>query len=198
MEDLAVKVEWRNLITNSWRVIKKVGIKTFNEQWMDHPEKQGFIDWKDDDIEDGKTMLLCAIEYKRLDVAKLLVEHGADVTIADKDGSTALMYASYFGGNTEVLQLLLHTGADLDIGDNKGDTPLMFASYKGNPKLVEFLVEKGAYNHFQQEGRNYLDDGFSGKIHRYRESLGGQVCKYKRCRQQQNTRTFLGERSCRP
>jgi len=44
------------------------------------------------------------------DIVKLLIENGADVNVKDKDGMTALMYASE-EGYTEIVSLLKNAGA---------------------------------------------------------------------------------------
>ena len=46
-----------------------------------------------------------------MDVAKLLIENGADVNAKDNDGVTALMQASE-NGHTEIVSLLKSAGAE--------------------------------------------------------------------------------------
>ena len=54
-----------------------------------------------------------------IEVVKLLLENGADVTIATESGITPLNSASG-GGHVEVVKLLLEKGADLTIAIEEG------------------------------------------------------------------------------
>ena len=57
------------------------------------------------------------------EIAKMLIEKGANVNAQDKNGKTALFYASA-SNNDDVAVLLLKSGADADIKDNNGKTYL--------------------------------------------------------------------------
>ena len=57
------------------------------------------------------------------DVAKFLLEHGADADAKDNDDSTALHAASYYGG-VKAVQLMLEHGANIHAQDDEGWTPL--------------------------------------------------------------------------
>ena len=46
--------------------------------------------------------------------------------------------------DTDHLQALLDIGIDINAKNAKGYTPLMFASAYNNPKIVNFLIQKGA------------------------------------------------------
>lgn len=59
----------------------------------------------------GWTALRWAIQWGRLDTAKLLLSRGADVEAPDKDGETALMHAIQ-AVNPKVVELLLSKGAN--------------------------------------------------------------------------------------
>jgi ankyrin repeat protein len=55
---------------------------------------------------------------------KLLLEHGADPNIKNKDGITPLHWAVFKSGvHVEVVKLLLEHGADPNIQNKKGRTP---------------------------------------------------------------------------
>jgi ankyrin repeat protein len=86
----------------------------------------------------GKTALLYATRDGRLDVARLLVERGADLELADDNGVTpllsAILNASLFRvsrtGKSEhlrVANLLLDAGANVNATDWYGETPLWAA-----------------------------------------------------------------------
>ena len=78
-----------------------------------------------------------------VEVARLLVEHGADPTAQHKDGSSPLHLASV-NGHVEVVRFLVGRGTDLTTRDKNGYTPLLSASLDGYVEIVQFLVEHGA------------------------------------------------------
>ena len=70
------------------------------------------------------------------------MEHGADISICDNKGSTALHDAARFGSAT--YDLLIERGIDIDRQDNEGHTALSLACYENNLDLVVTLIENGA------------------------------------------------------
>ena len=70
-----------------------------------------------------RTALHWASYNGHLDVVRLLLTEGADITIADNNGWTALHYASMFG-HLDIVRLLLTEGADINIADKYGWTAL--------------------------------------------------------------------------
>ena len=59
-------------------------------------------------------------------VARLLLDKGAKVDAASKDGQTPLIVASS-AGNESVARLLLDKGAKVDAASKVGQTPLIVA-----------------------------------------------------------------------
>jgi ankyrin repeat protein len=59
-------------------------------------------------------------------VVKLLLDKGADVNVAQKDGATAL-HAAASEGHTETVKLLLDRGADVNAENDSRETPLHLA-----------------------------------------------------------------------
>ncbi len=57
-----------------------------------------------------------------LEVARLLLERGADVNAKNKHGFTPLHFAAGIG-HTDVAKLLLEHGADVNAKDEHGRTP---------------------------------------------------------------------------
>lgn len=76
-------------------------------------------------------------------IAKSLLNHGADLNIQDNDGNTALMYAAD-QGLSDIFELLLEGGADPDIQNRSGNTALMMASYQDHTEIVRLLLDHGA------------------------------------------------------
>ena len=89
----------------------------------------------------GNTPLYYASTYGQLQIAKLIIEYGADVNIKCY-GSTPLHQASY-NRRTEVTKLLLECNADVNVKDSIGWTPLLWASYNGHVDIVKLLVDHG-------------------------------------------------------
>lgn len=101
--------------------------------------------------EEGKTPLHHAIEMEKNDIAKYLIEQGADINQADDEKESPLHYAAS-SGNLEVANLLLEKGTTTlnDVSSVKHDgfvggwTPLHIASLNGHPEVVRLLLDRGA------------------------------------------------------
>ena len=78
-----------------------------------------------------------------LEIARILLHHGADPNARNKDLETPLLNASRLE-DPEMSRTLLHAGAEVNLGDSGGFTPLSSACLFGNFKTVELLVESGA------------------------------------------------------
>jgi ankyrin repeat protein len=63
---------------------------------------------------------------ENLQIARLLLERGAEINVADSNRQTPLMVAAH-GGSEEMTALLLKHGAHTEIKDNEGKTALMHA-----------------------------------------------------------------------
>ena len=86
-----------------------------------------------------------ASSHDRMELVRLLVEHGADVTArSGYVGWTPLHLASYIGHDVQLARFLVEHGADVTAQDNDGSTPLFKASLNDNVDLMRFLVEHGA------------------------------------------------------
>ncbi|OGR65494.1 MAG: hypothetical protein A2X30_08240 [Elusimicrobia bacterium GWB2_63_16] len=109
----------------------------------------------------NETALHQAVIYSRLDVAKYLLDHGADPNAEastntmghESNNGTPLMYAACHGKNTMV-QLLLERGADPDprparcvsgrysMSDgDEGSTPLQVAERRGHTVVARLIKE---------------------------------------------------------
>lgn len=69
----------------------------------------------------GSSPLISASLFGKTDIAKLLIDAGADINFQNNDGSTALLTASFFC-RPEIVKLLLDQGADKTIKNKYGAT----------------------------------------------------------------------------
>ncbi len=84
------------------------------------------------------TPLMAAVYRNNNDIAKMLLDLGADSNIADGKGTTALHYAIKFK-NVNLIKVLVNNGADINLKDNKGLSPLDYAKIDNNENIVELL-----------------------------------------------------------
>ncbi|HWL00639.1 MAG TPA: ankyrin repeat domain-containing protein, partial [Parapedobacter sp.] len=69
----------------------------------------------------GSSPLITAAVFGKTDMAKILIDAGADLDFQNNDGSTALISAAFFG-RPEIVRLLLDAGADKTIKNKYGGT----------------------------------------------------------------------------
>jgi uncharacterized protein len=79
-----------------------------------------------------------AMAVQRNDIARTLIEHGADVNAKAVNDLTALHTAAA-RGNLEAAKLLLDHGADVNATATDGKTPISYAEERNHPEMVEFL-----------------------------------------------------------
>ena len=87
--------------------------------------------------------LYAACSHGHVDVARLLLDNGAEVDRAQKDGATPLHIACQ-NGHVEAVRLLLDNGAAVDRvdrADKYGVTPLYIAKYQGHSSIVALLED---------------------------------------------------------
>ncbi|MCK5154404.1 MAG: ankyrin repeat domain-containing protein [Spirochaetales bacterium] len=101
-----------------------------------------FLLEKGADINKSALFSSWASANKSLDQIKYLVDKGADPSIANRFGKTALHY-SVRKGNMEVSAYLLELDVEINAVDTYSKTPLDYYEYN-NPELFDFLVSKGA------------------------------------------------------
>jgi ankyrin repeat protein len=98
------------------------------------------------DTKSGQTPLMAAILRGKFLVVQYLLEHGADVTVAEKDGFNPAHGAAH-AGNLEIMQLLHDRGLDV-ISDEHVDGSLPFhhacrGKTSGHTRVVEYLLKVG-------------------------------------------------------
>jgi ankyrin repeat protein len=122
-----------------------------------HAMIQSLLDARADvnirDANDGATPLLNALHYRDERVAMKLIEHGADVNLADAAGTSPLHEAAE-RDSTSMVSALVERGARVDARDARGMTPLMKAS---SDDSARFLIEaKTDVNAADEDGMTAL------------------------------------------
>ena len=85
------------------------------------------------------------------EIAKLLINSGADINIQNKYGDTPLYLALHYRYPLQISELLINAGADVNIPDKQGTTPLHEASSRGPINMVKKLINNGANVNIQNE-----------------------------------------------
>lgn len=91
-----------------------------------------------------------------LRLARLLIEHGADVNAARQDGRTVLMSAVMVGW-PEIVRLLLDHHADVQARDRAGNAAMDYAHPVRDPEIVGMLRGAGAKSGPARSGRLVCD-----------------------------------------
>ncbi|XP_023802263.1 protein fem-1 homolog A, partial [Cyanistes caeruleus] len=89
----------------------------------------------------GHTCLMISCYKGHREIARYLLEKGADVNRRSVKGNTALHDCAE-SGSLEILQLLLRSKARME-KDGYGMTPLLAASVTGHTNIVEYLIQGG-------------------------------------------------------
>ncbi|HWA82381.1 MAG TPA: ankyrin repeat domain-containing protein, partial [Fimbriimonadaceae bacterium] len=90
----------------------------------------------------GKTPLHFAGIHFQPAAAQFLIDHGADVSIADGHGNTPLSDAVYYAKSDqgEVILALLAAGADKHQKNKHGSSPYLLANLIATTNVRQFLV----------------------------------------------------------
>ena len=115
-------------------------------------ERGAEVDKETEPSRGGGSISVTALMYAATaEVAKLLLDHGAQVNFqGSRGGLTALLRASIQGCH-EVAELLLERGAQVDLQDSEGGTALIYAVVRGEAHpdkdtvgLARLLLQHGA------------------------------------------------------
>ncbi|MDR0893414.1 MAG: ankyrin repeat domain-containing protein [Mediterranea sp.] len=87
---------------------------------------------------DGATALLVALSLNHYDMAKALIEHGANVNIGDINHLTPLHIAAQ-EGSIEIVSMLVNNNAIIKAKTLKGNYPLALAVNGDHDDIVKYL-----------------------------------------------------------
>jgi ankyrin repeat protein len=100
--------------------------------------------------------LKLASRENHYDVARLLINRGANIEHQDDNGRTALLWASRYDC-LDVAELLIHCGANIEHQDNVGRTVLLHASYHNRFGMIILLLDHDAnIGHQDKDGYSLL------------------------------------------
>jgi ankyrin repeat protein len=107
----------------------------------------------DDYTADGFTALGLACYFGQYEVARYLIEQGADINLPSQNGFNVYPIHSAAAGNyTDILRLLIESGAQVNVKQQAGSTPLHAAAQYGNLDMLIILLENGADVNVRMEG----------------------------------------------
>jgi cytohesin len=116
----------------------------------------------DGQLTEGATALARAAKASDVVVMKVLLDGGADATLALANRTTTAMLAS--GGNApepkvlEAVTLLVEHGVDVNAFNANGQTVLHNAAQRGQNSVIEYVARKGAkLDRRDKQGRTALD-----------------------------------------
>jgi ankyrin repeat protein len=109
-------------------------------------------------VQNDATVLVIAVKgaHPNCKMARLLLDKGANANELVW-GSTVLMEAAAYSGDTDCLQALFEKGANIDAKDKVGQTPLFYAAKYGPVSNVEWLLKNGADPNVISYGKTALD-----------------------------------------
>jgi ankyrin repeat protein len=129
---------------------------------------------------EGATPLMRAAKHGDHRALQILLMHGADVTLKQRQGSAALLFACGFGRGASAfaedygtepdflksVQMLVEHGADVKATNDAGGTTMHFAAQSGFNAVVKFLASTGApLDQKDKQGRTPVDvaNGVGGR-----------------------------------
>ena len=108
---------------------------------------------------DGFTPLHLAAFFGYPDIARLLVEHGADTPAVARNLMRVMpLHSAAAARQFEIAKLLVDRGADVNASQERGFTPLHEAAQNGDVALTRLLLERGAdREQAAEDGRRAAD-----------------------------------------
>ena len=91
--------------------------------------------------EHGMTALMRAARHGRVQMVRVLLEHGADPNVVRSDNFTALSLAAFFG-HGEVVELLIGHGANADVATRFDTSPYLWAKARSFGDVARSLEQR--------------------------------------------------------
>lgn len=109
--------------------------------------KTNLLKFKKDinNLDDGcYTPLHWAVIMHKQDIAKLLINEGADLNIKSGKLECTALHIAIMVSDFNIAELLINKKAALSIQDNNGSTPLHMAAIVGDLEIIKLLINKKA------------------------------------------------------
>ncbi|GEO06247.1 hypothetical protein AAE02nite_39110 [Adhaeribacter aerolatus] len=108
---------------------------------------------------DGFTPLGLACFFNQPELAKLLIENGADVNAPSQNGlRVSPIHSAVAARNTELVKFLVDHGADINATQAGGYTALHAAAQNGDEELIKYLLEHMAdINAMTESGKTPME-----------------------------------------
>jgi len=125
--------------------------------------------------EDRVARLLSASYRGERDLVEAVLTD-TDPNVRGNDGTTPLLYATYYG-HPDIVDLLLEKGADPNLYTTTDhDTALIYASHFKNNGIAESLLDKGANPNLEnRSGHTALDYAMDSSMSELIHSHGGRA-----------------------
>lgn len=116
----------------------------------------------------NSTPLMVALGRENFTLAKILLNHGVDITNRDNYGFTALLIAVNHECDISLIEQLIQAGSDLDHQDPRGRTPLFHAVSNNSMEIIKVLLQHGADpNIIDDDGYSSLDIAERNRDHAF-------------------------------
>jgi len=152
---------------------KNYAATTFQQKLIDEQDRLDKLQLLHTYNNDGETALACAVDDNKIDIAKILINHHVNINQPCHDSFTPLFYANdeiarlllqagadvnYLNYNDEialhyaardneyqVIQLMLAAGANVNQINKDGRTPLFYAKQENAHQAIGILIAAGAW-----------------------------------------------------
>ena len=102
------------------------------------------IDINSKDDESSATPLIIAVMHNHVEVAKYLLQKGADISLTTESNKRNALHIASQYGSVEAMEMLLSYDLSPDSRDGEGNTPLACAAACGQIEAVNCLLKLGA------------------------------------------------------
>ncbi|MEN6333061.1 MAG: serpin family protein [Phycisphaerales bacterium] len=123
----------------------------------------------------GKTVLHEAGQFDRVDVARALLAHGADVNAKDEDGDTPLHASLSHWSGAGIAEMLVLAGADVGAKNNEGKTPLHLAVVNYYAYAVNAVTSQDPNRYSTEEAVRGIELPFAMKMVKLLVDKGADV-----------------------
>ena len=111
----------------------------------------------------GTTVLHYAAHFNKPEIVLWLIQHGADVKVANNAGWRAIHFAAMSGNANSAKEILAKDGAAINTETSDGWTPVWIALRNGHQGIADFFIKKGCdvSRKMKVSGLVQLETGYS-------------------------------------